>query len=111
MSSVFGLSADPLAFPPYVAAKHGVVGLTRSAAMQYARENIRVNAVCPAVIETPITAESLRAASAAMLAWHPMGRFGLADEVARAVAWLCSDEASFITGAALPVDGGNSART
>jgi len=95
--------------PAYGASKHGVVGLTKSAALQYARDNIRVNAVCPGGIATPMT-ERIAAASggtqARLGAAHPIGRMGRPEEIAETVLWLCSDEASFITGAAVPVDGG-----
>ena len=92
----------------YAASKHGVVGLTRSAAQEFAARGIRVNAVCPAAIETPMverafTAEMKRETAAR----YPIGRLGSAEEVAQAAVWLCSDAAAFITGVALPVDGGN----
>ncbi len=95
--------------PAYGASKHGVVGLTKSAALQYARDNIRVNAVCPGGIATPMTERIAAAAGgtqARLGAAHPIGRMGLPEEIAETVLWLCSDEASFITGAAVPVDGG-----
>ncbi len=94
----------------YVAAKHAVIGLTRTAALEYADHGIRINAVCPGVIRTPMTeffldgdAEEERAA----VARHPMGRLGEPVEIANAVIWLCSDEASFVTGHPLVVDGGH----
>jgi NAD(P)-dependent dehydrogenase (short-subunit alcohol dehydrogenase family) len=92
----------------YVASKHGVVGLTKTAALEYAQMGIRVNCVCPGYIETPMTAE-LRAdpvRSASMLAREPIGRLGTPQEVAETVAWLSSDAASFVTGHAMVVDGG-----
>lgn len=95
---------------PYVATKHAVLGLTKTAAMEYAHANIRVNAVCPAFIETPMLAQAgittdpkMREAVANM---HPMKRMGRAEEVAAAVLWLCDDASSFVTGHPLLVDGG-----
>jgi NAD(P)-dependent dehydrogenase (short-subunit alcohol dehydrogenase family) len=93
----------------YSAAKHGVIGLTRTAALEYARRGIRVNAVCPGFIDTPLTQSIPAEAAAALVAWTPMGRPGAAAEVAAAVLWLCSDAASFVTGEALAVDGGMAA--
>jgi NAD(P)-dependent dehydrogenase (short-subunit alcohol dehydrogenase family) len=97
------------AFSAYVASKHGVVGLTRSAAIEYAKAGIRVNAVCPGVIDTPMLDRleaEMPALREALLAMKPMGRLGRPDEVAAAVVWLCSEAASFVTGHALAVDGG-----
>ncbi|MDH4063668.1 MAG: SDR family oxidoreductase, partial [Acidobacteriota bacterium] len=93
----------------YGASKHGVIGATRAAAMEYAARNIRINAVCPGVIRTDMTERAFlydAELSAAMTARHPMGRLGTTDEVAEAVLWLCSDASSFTTGHALPIDGG-----
>jgi NAD(P)-dependent dehydrogenase (short-subunit alcohol dehydrogenase family) len=94
---------------PYAAAKHGVVGLTQTAALQYAKARIRVNAVCPGWVQTPLL-EPLRAANphaeADMVAATPLGRLGTPQEIADAVVWLCSDQASFVTGHALAIDGG-----
>lgn len=93
----------------YVASKHGVVGLTKTAALEYAKAGIRVNAVCPGVIHTPMVARltsSRPDLSEALVAAEPMGRAGRPEEVAAAVVWLCSDAASFVTGHALSVDGG-----
>jgi NAD(P)-dependent dehydrogenase (short-subunit alcohol dehydrogenase family) len=90
----------------YVAAKHGVVGLTKSAAMEYATDGIRVNCVNPGYIATPMTKETMEARGAEILAKVPMGRMGLPEEIAEAVVWMCSDKASFMTGAAQVVDGG-----
>lgn len=97
------------AFPIYDASKHGVVGLTKSAALQYAKRVIRVNAVCPGVIRTPMTAQGIDVNSTfeeAAIARHPMGRLGQPEEIAEAVVWLCSDAASFVTGHTMTVDGG-----
>lgn len=94
--------------PEYVASKHGVVGLTRAAAVDYSAAKVRVNAVLPGGTMTPMLAEAMldpvrrRAAEAS----HPIGRMGEPGEIAEAVAWLLSDAASFVTGAALAVDGG-----
>ena len=95
----------------YVAAKHGVVGLTRNAALEYAKARIRVNAVGPGFIKTPLIEESLDAqAIRALVDLHPIGRLGEPDEVAELVLWLCSDKASFVTGSYYPIDGGYLAR-
>lgn len=110
-SSIMGLVGGGSA--AYNAAKHGVIGLTQQAAVEYARQGIRVNAVCPGYIETPMlqTARSLRPGlDAGVLAQKPIGRFGRPEEIAAAVIWLCSEAASFVTGVALPVDGGWVAR-
>ena len=95
--------------PAYSAAKHGVLGLTKSTALQYATQGIRINAVCPGWIKTPPIERMLAqdpANESLMLDHQPIGRLGEAEEVAAAVLWLCSDKASFITGIALDVDGG-----
>lgn len=95
----------------YVAAKHGVVGLTRNAAIEYATKGVRVNAVGPAFIKTPLIEKSLDAAAIeALVDLHPLGRLGEAAEVAELVLWLCSDKASFVTGSYYAVDGGYLAR-
>jgi NAD(P)-dependent dehydrogenase (short-subunit alcohol dehydrogenase family) len=94
---------------PYVASKHGIVGITKTAALDYATAGIRVNAVCPGVIHTQMIERFTHGdprAEAALLAAEPIGRLGEPIEVGAAVAWLCSDAASFVTGVALPVDGG-----
>lgn len=92
----------------YSASKHGVLGLTKALAIEWARSGIRINAVCPAVIETPM-ADRLYARPEVnrwALSFHPLGRFGKAAEVAEAVVWMCSDAASYITGQAMAIDGG-----
>ncbi len=99
--------------PAYVASKHGVVGLTKTAALEYAKSGIRVNAVCPGVIKTPmverITAQRAGRAER-MAAVEPVGRMGKPEEIAEAVVWLCSEAASFVTGLPMPVDGGIAAQ-
>lgn len=93
----------------YNAAKHGVVGLTKTGALEYSKLGIRVNAVCPGVILTPLVKKltiEFPEATAALEASHPIGRCGKPEEVAEAVVWVSSDGASFITGVSLPVDGG-----
>jgi NAD(P)-dependent dehydrogenase (short-subunit alcohol dehydrogenase family) len=107
-SSVDGLRAFPWD-PAYSAAKHGVIGLTKSSAMQYADKGIRINAVCPGWIKTPPVEGILQHnpdAAQGMLMHQPIGRFGEPEEVAHAVIWLCSDKASLIVGTAMAVDGG-----
>lgn len=99
--------------PAYVASKHGVIGLTKTAAMEYAQQGIRVNAVSPGVIRTPMIDRFTgkdKAAEKAFEEMEPMGRMGDPEEVASAVLWLCSDGASFVTGESLAVDGGWVAR-
>jgi NAD(P)-dependent dehydrogenase (short-subunit alcohol dehydrogenase family) len=94
---------------PYVASKHGIVGITKTAALEYATSGIRVNAVCPGVIQTQMIERFTGgdpAAEAAMVAIEPIGRLGEPAEIGAVVAWLCSDAASFVTGVAMPVDGG-----
>jgi len=95
--------------PAYTASKHGVNGLTKQIALDYAKENIRVNSVCPGVIHTPMIERFTGgdpAALAALEASEPVGRLGKPSEIADAVVWLCTDKASFVTGINLPVDGG-----
>src|SRR3954462_3266082 len=97
----------------YHAAKHGVLGLTKSAALEYASRGVRVNAVCPGTIETPMVADMITKGELSVTdaeAGQPIGRLGHGDEIAAAVLWLCSPGASLVTGVALPVDGGYTAR-
>jgi len=97
----------------YHASKHGVVGLTKSAGLEYAAKGIRINAVCPGIIETPMVMGMLETqpeAMAALMKEVPMGRLGRAEEIADAVLWLCSPASSFVIGHALPVDGGHTVR-
>jgi len=90
----------------YVAAKHGVIGLTKTAALEYADDNIRVNAVCPGFIKTKMTEDTMRRRGDKIMAQIPAGRMGDPEEIAEMVVWLCSDRASYVTGAAYNVDGG-----
>lgn len=95
--------------PAYVAAKHGVNGLTKTAALEYAKSGIRVNAVCPGVIHTPMVERAFRSSpqfGEAATALEPVGRLGKPEEIAEAVVWLCLDAASFVTGLPMAVDGG-----
>lgn len=93
-------------YPAYTAARHGVIGLTKVAALEYARVGVRVNAVCPGIIRTPLFERySKKAPGIDWDSLEPVGRLGTPQEVAEAVLWLCSDAASFVTGASLPVDG------
>jgi NAD(P)-dependent dehydrogenase (short-subunit alcohol dehydrogenase family) len=107
MASVAGLIGSA-GFATYSASKHGVIGLTKSAALETARNGIRVNAVCPAVIETPMGERIFGAPEVKphAIGLHPIGRFGKPMEVAEAVVWMCSDRASFMTGQSLVLDGG-----
>ncbi|HWO29001.1 MAG TPA: SDR family oxidoreductase, partial [Candidatus Acidoferrum sp.] len=107
MSSVTGLVGAGGA-AAYSASKHGVIGLTKSAALETAKNGIRINAVCPAVIETPMEKRLFSAPPVhkSVLNSHPIGRFGRPEEIAEAVLWMCSDRASFMTGQCLVLDGG-----
>lgn len=107
MSSVAGQMGAATA-APYCASKHGVIGLTRTAALECAQQNIRVNAVSPAVIETPMGERLFGAPDVKKYAlnMHPIGRFGTPEEIAEAVLWLSSDKSSFMTGHTIVLDGG-----
>jgi NAD(P)-dependent dehydrogenase (short-subunit alcohol dehydrogenase family) len=107
-SSIAGLVGLP-GSNAYVASKHGVVGLTKAAAIDHAAGGVRVNCVCPGYVDTPLSQEAVRRRGPQMVASVPMKRLGLADEIAEAVVWLCADRAGFVTGAALAVDGGYTA--
>ena len=107
-SSVAGLVGFA-GLPAYVASKHGVIGLTKTAALECAKLGIRVNAVCPGVIKTPMMDRltgNKKEAEDQFTNLEPVGRMGQPEEIANAVVWMCSDEASFITGLAMAVDGG-----
>jgi NAD(P)-dependent dehydrogenase (short-subunit alcohol dehydrogenase family) len=105
---VAGLMAVPL-ISPYTASKHGIIGLTRNAAMEYGTAGVRVNAVCPNAIRTPLMDASPPEFVAELIRPQAIKRVGEPDEVGFAVAYLCSDRAAFVTGVALPVDGGYAA--
>jgi NAD(P)-dependent dehydrogenase (short-subunit alcohol dehydrogenase family) len=105
-ASIAGRIAVPKA-GAYVAAKHGVIGLTRVAALDHAADGVRVNAVCPGYVETPLAARGIERRREAILARVPLGRIGTVEEIADAVTWLCTEEARFVTGEALAVDGGH----
>jgi NAD(P)-dependent dehydrogenase (short-subunit alcohol dehydrogenase family) len=109
MASILGQVGTPKS-SGYVAAKHGVVGLTKAAALEYASMGIRVNAVGPGYIDTPLLEALPDEARRALADLHPIGRLGRAEEVAELVLWLSGDGASFVTGAYYPVDGGYLAR-
>ena len=107
-ASIYGL-AGAAGYIAYNAAKHGVVGITRTAALEYATAGIRINAVCPGYIRTPMTQPGIDAnpeLERKMVSQTPMGRMGMPDEIAEAVVWLCSDTASFVTGHTMTPDGG-----
>jgi len=112
VSSVAGLVGFA-GIPAYTASKHGVVGLTKTAALDYATQGIRVNAVCPGVIATEMITRFTHddpESAAAMVTMEPVGRLGTVEEIADTIVWLCSDQASFVTGQAIAVDGGFVAR-
>jgi len=108
-ASIMGLVGSWSRSGVYNASKHGVVGLTKTAALEYAKSGIRVNAVCPGYIRTPLIEEALASnpeMEDQIVARHPVGRMGRPEEIAEAVMWLCSDAASFVTGHTMTVDGG-----
>jgi len=109
MSAVAGYKAGKRVGSAYIASKHGVIGLTKTGAIEYADMGIRVNAVCPAMIETPMSYRTFlkdEASAQRAISLHPVGRIGKPEEVSALVLWLCSEEAGFVTGTAIPVDGG-----
>jgi NAD(P)-dependent dehydrogenase (short-subunit alcohol dehydrogenase family) len=109
VASVAGLRSSPM-ISAYSASKHGVIGLTKSAAVEYARANIRFNAICPSFIDTPMVQNTLakldERGQNAIVKANPMKRLGKPEEIAGAMAWLCSDESSFMTGQTMVLDGG-----
>jgi NAD(P)-dependent dehydrogenase (short-subunit alcohol dehydrogenase family) len=106
VASILGM-AGTKSSPAYVAAKHGVVGLTKAAALEYADKKIRINAVGPGYIKTPLVMNSLDdTALEALIGLHPIGRLGEAEEIAELILWLASSKSSFVTGAYYPADGG-----
>lgn len=108
LSSMAGM-VGVAGMPAYTAAKHGIIGLTRTAALEYSKAGIRVNAVCPGATRTPMVAQIIAAMpeiGKGMEENHPIGRIAEPEEIAEAIVWLCSDAASFVTGHALAVDGG-----
>ena len=107
MASIAGLRGGLVRFSPYITSKHGVVGLTKAAAVEYAKMGIRVNAICPGFIQTPMLKNQDQNWIDYVI---PAGRLGTPEEVAEAVVWLASDAASFVTGHALVVDGGSMAQ-
>jgi NAD(P)-dependent dehydrogenase (short-subunit alcohol dehydrogenase family) len=107
-ASIAGLTGFE-GIPAYVASKHGIVGLTQAAALEYSKSNIRINAVCPGVIDTPMVDRLVHGKSEMqkeLVKNEPIGRMGKPEEIAEAVLWLCSDAASFVVGHPLAVDGG-----
>jgi len=109
MASILG-QVGTAGSPGYVTAKHGMIGLTQTAAIEYAPKNIRINAVGPGYIDTPLLNQLSPEVKQQLVDLHPIGRLGKADEVAELVIWLSSDKASFVTGSYYPVDGGYLAR-
>ncbi len=112
MASTFGLVGFPNR-ASYSASKHGVIGLTKTAALEYAQQGIRVNAVCPGAVMTPPVEQLIKANPALVenfMKSQPNGRIADPNEIAEAVLWLCSDAASFVTGHAMVIDGGSTAQ-
>jgi NAD(P)-dependent dehydrogenase (short-subunit alcohol dehydrogenase family) len=106
VASILGMAGTRMS-PAYVAAKHGVVGLTKAAALEYADKKIRINSIGPGYINTPLIANSLdEEAIKSLVDLHPIGRLGESEEVAELILWLGSDKSSFVTGSYYPVDGG-----
>lgn len=112
IASTMGLVGGKFGIAPYSATKHGIIGLTKSSALEFADKNLRINVLCPGIIDTEMNDEifkgvpNLDEAKKKQKQAFPMKRIATPEEVAKSAIWLCSDEASFITGAAIPVDGG-----
>lgn len=104
-SSIAGLVGFPNA-PAYVASKHGVVGLTEAAALEYAKLNVRINSICPGPIKTEMLDRLPKGMEKELTDKDPMGRLGKPEEIAEGVLWMCSDKASYLTGQSIPIDGG-----
>lgn len=109
LASVAGVTGSPM-ISAYCAAKHGVIGLTKSAAIEYAKSNIRINAVCPSFVKTPMVENIMgymnERQQSAVIGANPMKRLGKPAEIAAAIAWLCTEESSFMTGHSVVLDGG-----
>jgi NAD(P)-dependent dehydrogenase (short-subunit alcohol dehydrogenase family) len=108
IASLAGLLAEP-GSPAYTASKHGVMGLTKAAALDCIRDGVRINAICPAVTDTPMLASAPEEVKEYLKNLHPIGRFGRPEEIAAAAMWLCSDLSAFVTGTGVVLDGGASA--
>ena len=108
MSSILGVVGTSLGVSAYVASKHAIIGLTKAAALEYARQGLRINAVCPGFVETTLieVATNVPGGRELIESLHPVGRLATPEEVAQPVIWLCSDAASFVTGHSMIVDGG-----
>lgn len=109
VSSTSGIIGNALGLSPYSASKHALVGLTKSTALEYAKDNIRINALCPGFVDTPMTeraGEISKSLKRRIPMMHPIGRIATTEEIANAALYICSDEASFTTGSCLIVDGG-----
>ena len=105
ISSMSGILAEPGSYA-YAASKHGVMGLTKTAAFEFAKKGIRINAVCPAAVDTPGIAEAPQELRQKFIDTNPMGRMAKPEEIASTVLWLCSDQAGFVTGTGIIIDGG-----
>lgn len=109
IASTSGLIGNALGLTPYSASKHAIVGLTKSTALEYAKHNIRINALCPGFVDTPMTekaGEESRMLKRKIPMMHPIGRIATTEEISNAATYICSDEASFTTGSCMVIDGG-----